>query len=129
MVRKKIFEISAQDIERGVTTWGPHLDDLKFFINGRELKLYGSQGQLRTAALSLKLSELEFLKHETGEYPVLLLDDVMSELDAERREQLLIFLKRKEIQTLITATEKKYFPARDFGKIFEVCAGTVKATE
>ena len=126
---KKIFEISVRDIERGVTTWGPHLDDLKFFINGRELKLYGSQGQLRTAALSLKLSELEFLKHATGEYPVLLLDDVMSELDAERREQLLIFLKRKEIQTLITATEKKYFPARNFGKIFEVCAGTVKVMD
>lgn len=126
---KKIFEISSQDIERGVTTWGPHLDDLKFFINGKELKLYGSQGQLRTAALSLKLSELEFLKHATGEYPVLLLDDVMSELDAERRERLLIFLKRKEIQTLITATEKKYFPARDFGKIFEVCAGILKAID
>ena len=102
---------------------GPHLDDLQFFINERELKLYGSQGQLRTAALSLKLSELKFLKMETGEYPILLLDDVMSELDADRREQLLKFLRQEKIQTLITATEKAYFPAEEFGKIFYVKAG------
>ena len=111
------------DIKRGSTSLGPHLDDLQFFINGRELKLYGSQGQLRTAALSLKLSELKFLKLETGEYPILLLDDVMSELDADRREQLLKFLRQEKIQTLITATEKAYFPAEEFGKIFYVKSG------
>ena len=80
---------------------------------------------MRTAALSLKLSELEFLKSARGEYPILLLDDVMSELDANRREQLLKLLKLKKIQTIITATEKKYFPAENFGKVFEVIAGKV----
>ena len=113
------------DIKRGSTSLGPHLDDLQFFINGRELKSYGSQGQLRTAALSLKLSELKFLKLETGEYPILLLDDVMSELDADRREQLLKFLRQEKIQTLITATEKAYFPPEEFGKIFYVKAGNL----
>ena len=71
----------------------------------------------------MKLSELQFLKQETGEYPILLLDDVMSELDAERREQLLKFLVREKIQTLITATEKAYFPVDNFGKIFKIHAG------
>ena len=114
-----------KDVQRGSTSFGAHLDDLKFFINGRELKLYGSQGQLRTAALALKLSELQFLKAETGEYPILLLDDVMSELDAERREMLLTFLRREKIQTLITATDRAYFPPQIVAKIFSVKAGRV----
>lgn len=114
-----------KDIQRGLTSFGAHLDDLKFFINGHELKVFGSQGQLRTAALALKLSELQFLKSETGEYPLLLLDDVMSELDSGRREMLLDFLSREKIQTLITATDRAYFPAKLSGKIFVVAAGRV----
>ncbi len=116
------------DIKRGSTSLGPHIDDLKFFVNGRELRLFGSQGQMRTVALALKLSELQFLKSETGEYPILLLDDVMSELDSERREQLLIFLRREKIQTLITATDAAYFPSLYFGKIFKVSAGEITET-
>jgi len=115
----------SKDIQSGSTGFGAHRDDLKFFINGRELKVYGSQGQLRTVALALKLSELQFLKAETGEYPLLLLDDVMSELDSGRREMLLNFLSREKIQTLITATDRAYFPAQLFGKIFTVAAGRV----
>ena len=112
-----------KDIRYGSTSIGAHLDDLKFHVNGRELKLFGSQGQMRTAALALKLSELEFLRAETNEYPLLLLDDVMSELDALRREQLLEFLSRERIQTLITATDRAYFPPRPFGKIFQIESG------
>lgn len=124
---KKVFrERKFSDIKRGSTSLGAHTDDLKFFLNDEELKIYGSQGQLRTAALALKLSELQFLKSETGEYPILLLDDVMSELDRERREQLLIFLRREKIQTLIAATEKTYFPEESFGKIFHVRAGQIE---
>ena len=111
------------DVRRGSTSFGAHLDDLKFFVNGRELKLFGSQGQLRTAALALKLSELQFLKSETGEYPILLLDDVMSELDSERREMLLEFLRHEKIQTLITATDRAYFPPQISAKIFSIEAG------
>lgn len=113
------------DVQRGATSLGPHLDDLQFFLNGRELRQYGSQGQIRTTTLALKLSELQLLKSAAGEYPVLLLDDVMSELDAERRAQLLTFLQRENIQTLITATEKSYFPAQPVGKIFEVEGGRI----
>ena len=119
LLRERRFK----DVQRGSTSFGPHLDDLKFFLNGKELKLFGSQGQLRTAALALKLSELQFLKSETGEYPLLLLDDVMSELDAVRRELLLEFLRQEKIQTLITATERAYFPPQSFGKFFLVKAG------
>ena len=117
------------DIKRGSTSFGPHLDDLNFFINGKELRLYGSQGQLRTTALALKLSEIQMLKNAVGEYPILLLDDVMSELDAERRKKLLEFLLSKKIQTLITATEKAYFPTQVFGKIFHIDNGTLKFEE
>ena len=99
----------AADIARGTTTVGPHLDDLKFMIDGRELRSFGSQGQQRTAVLALKLAELEFLNAETGTYPVLLLDDVMSELDSARRTQLLVFLERNRIQTFITAVGDTYF--------------------
>ena len=115
----------SDDIRNGSTSKGPHRDDLKFFVNGRELKIFGSQGQLRTVALALKLSELQFLKSETGEYPLLLLDDVMSELDAARREMLLEFLRREKIQTLITATDRAYFPSQSFGKFFFVESGRV----
>ncbi|MBQ7705824.1 MAG: DNA replication/repair protein RecF [Selenomonadaceae bacterium] len=117
------------DIARGSTSFGPHLDDLNFFINGKELRLYGSQGQLRTTALALKLSEIAMIKSAAGEYPVLLLDDVMSELDASRREKLLDFLLTQKIQTLITATERAYFPAQICGKIFQVENGAVHFEE
>ena len=90
------------------TSIGPHRDDLSLAVGGADLKKYGSQGQQRTAVLALKLSELEYMKSETGEYPVLLLDDVMSELDAGRRQALLDFV-RGRIQTFITTTEPLIF--------------------
>lgn len=96
------------DIYRMSTSVGPHRDDLAFAVGGADLKKYGSQGQQRTAVLALKLSELEYMKSETGEYPVLLLDDVMSELDAGRRQALLDFV-RGRIQTFITTTEPLIF--------------------
>ena len=113
------------DVQRGSTSIGPHLDDLQFFLNGHELRKYASQGQIRTTTLALKLSELQLLKEAAGEYPILLLDDVMSELDAERRAQLMAFLQREQIQTLITATEKSYFPEMPLGKIFNVEGGRI----
>lgn len=96
------------DIQRMSTSVGPHRDDLVFAVDGAELKRYGSQGQQRTAVLALKMSELEYIKSESGEYPVLLLDDVMSELDQKRRQGLLDFV-RSRIQTFITTTEPGMF--------------------
>lgn len=119
-------ETAAADIRRGSTSVGPHLDDLTLKVNGAELRAYGSQGQQRTGVLSLKLAELEFLREATGEYPVLLLDDVMSELDRGRREELLSFLQRENIQTFITATDAAYFPAAATAAVFTVENGRVQ---
>lgn len=122
---KKLRESVELDILRGSTSVGPHRDDLMLEVNGINLRSFGSQGQQRTGVLSLKLAELEFLRSETGEYPVLLLDDVMSELDWQRREQLLLFIQKEKIQTLITATDKRYFPSKPIGCYYEVEAGQV----
>lgn len=113
------------DIFKGSTSIGPHRDDIYFFINDIDLKSFGSQGQQRSAVLSLKLAELELLKNETGEYPVLLLDDVMSELDNNRRNSLLEFLQKKNIQTLITATDKSLFDDNGKNNFFIIDNGKV----
>jgi len=122
--RLKLVELRQNDIWRGSTSVGPHRDDLILSVNGINLRTFGSQGQQRTGVLALKLAELEFIKSETGEYPVLLLDDVMSELDASRREHLITFIQDR-IQTFITATEKKYFPNNEFGEFHQVVNGTI----
>lgn len=91
------------DLKKRTTGRGPHKDDLKLSANGIDIRSFGSQGQQRTAALSLKLSEIKLIKEETGESPVLLLDDVLSELDQERQNYLINSLS--DIQTFITTTE------------------------
>lgn len=121
--------LTDEEIYRGITGVGPHRDDLLVSVNGIDLKSFGSQGQQRTAVLSMKLSELEFIRSETGEYPVLLLDDVMSELDAGRRRQLLAFIEQEGIQTLITATDEAYFTGIPMGRYFRVANGMVSAME
>ena len=92
-----------KDLKLCQTTVGPHRDDMLFSIDGVDIRKYGSQGQQRTTALSLKLAEIHIIKEETGEDPVLLLDDVMSELDLERQEFLVRTLS--DIQLFITTTE------------------------
>lgn len=101
---RKLAEARKEDQRLFHTSVGPHRDDIVFEINGKNLARFGSQGQQRTAILSLKLSELEFIREETREYPVLLLDDVCSELDSERKKKLFNFLSGK-VQTLITSSE------------------------
>lgn len=91
------------ELMRGATLVGPHRDDLIFSINEHNVLIYGSQGQQRTTALSLKLAELELIHHYNGEYPILLLDDVLSELDQRRQTYLLKAIENK-VQTLLTTT-------------------------
>src|SRR3954469_4186304 len=108
------------DLERGFTGHGPHRDDLSFRREGRELRTYGSRGQQRLGLLSLLLAEREELAVERGSAPLLLLDDVMSELDATRRERLTTLL-RKDGQAVITTTEIEHVPggeSDDVEKIF-----------
>lgn len=126
---EKLGASRDMDILRGSTGIGPHHDDIVLEVNGINLRSFGSQGQQRTGVLALKLAELEFLRSETGEYPVLLLDDVMSELDAARRHELMEFIRRERIQTLITATDEAYLPRESIGVYYDVQRGNaVKRT-
>jgi len=104
----------TKDIKRGYTGIGPHVDDLTFRMNSMSLKNYASQGQQRTAVLATKLAEVNFLKEQTDEYPILLLDDVLSELDASRRKKLLEFVVNKNVTAFLTATDDSYIP-KDIG--------------
>ena len=123
---KMLCEGRARDIARAATGVGPHLDDLVLRVGGMSLRSYGSQGQQRTGALALKLAELFYLQENIGEAPILLLDDVMSELDADRRRALLDFIRHEHIQTFITATDAAYFPTERMGTYRYVEAGTVR---
>ena len=108
------------DIIKGFTTKGIHRDDFKVYINNKEIEIYGSQGQHRTAVLSLKLAELYVIYNEIGEYPILLLDDFMSELDESRRKSLIENIN--DTQVIITCTDKMELKS---GKIFYVESGKV----
>ena len=92
-----------RELDQGATVSGPHRDDLRFYINDKNVQTYGSQGQQRTTALSVKLAEIELMYEMTGEYPVLLLDDVLSELDDDRQTHLLKSIQDK-VQTFLTTT-------------------------
>ena len=119
-----------RELERGLTLIGPHRDDLHFFVNGYDIQTYGSQGQQRTTALSLKLAEIELVKQEVGEAPVLLLDDVLSELDDYRQSHLLNTIQG-EVQTFVTTTNIAGIDHETIRQadIFEVTAGEVTRNE
>ncbi|MHB8073462.1 DNA replication/repair protein RecF [Desulfosporosinus fructosivorans] len=93
-----------QEIDRQMVLVGPHRDDVQILLNDKPARLYASQGQQRSIVLCLKLAELELIRQEKEEYPILLLDDVLSELDRFRREYLMNFIESSRIQTLITMT-------------------------
>ncbi len=93
----------ASDIKRRITSFGPHRDDIELSVNGVDVRAFGSQGQQRTCALSMKLAEVDIMKNITGEYPLLLLDDVFSELDNSRRTWLLNYIGN--VQTFITCVD------------------------
>ena len=104
----RMIDQRSEDISRGVTTLGPHRDDLRFLENGIDLGIYGSRGQVRTAMLSLKMAEMTWMKEKTNFSPVLLLDEALAELDPSRREDLLARLTRDR-QTLLTTTDLDLF--------------------
>ena len=110
--------VRETDIRRQTTSVGVHRDDIAILIDGHEARLYGSQGQQRTAALSLRLSELTVMKNESGEWPLLMLDDVMSELDPARRRQLVTYLNG--VQTMITCTDPEDLAGAEIGAMFRV---------
>ena len=122
---RQLFMEGERDVVLGTTTVGPHRDDIQFFINGQEVKVYGSQGQKRTAALSLKMAEIEIVEKTIGEKPILLLDDVLSELDRNRQNYLLENIKG--IQTIITCTGLEEFVTNgiNINQTFEIVNGKI----
>jgi len=129
IIENKLKESREKDFQLKMTTIGPHRDDYYIMNNTINLGVYGSQGQQRTAALSLKLAELELLKEQENEYPVLLLDDVMSELDPERRFFLLKLITERSVQTFITniiLDELKELEVVNNLKIFKIKNGMIE---
>jgi DNA replication and repair protein RecF len=128
----RILEQRRRDeLRRQITLVGPHRDDLAFSINGTDARLYGSQGQQRTAVLALKLAELQYMYEELGEYPVLLLDDVASELDPHRRH-FLLHAVREGVQTFVSCTDLEDLMVRAWPSdhaLFRVESGHVTKVE
>jgi DNA replication and repair protein RecF len=106
--REALVALRREEISRGVTTIGPHRDELRFLSNGIDLSTYGSRGQIRTTMLSVKLAEVSWMHAKTGQWPVVLLDEVLAELDVDRREDLLNHVFQCE-QTLLTTTDLQLF--------------------
>lgn len=126
--RRQLAVVAADEARRGLTLIGPQRDDLGFYIDGLEARVYGSQGQQRTVALALKLAEFRLIEDYVGEAPVMLLDDVMSDLDDARRGHLLQWMRRR-CQTFLTCTNLRSFPKEVLAEAatFRVVAGTVKS--
>ena len=124
-MEESLFHNRDRDLRMKMTSSGPHRDDLMVAVNGIDIRKYGSQGQQRTAALSLKLSEIYLVEKIVHDKPVLLLDDVLSELDSSRQNYLLDSIS--DIQTLITCTGLDDFISHQFqiNKVFQVVQGTV----
>lgn len=125
-MHKELQQVREKEIVRGTTMIGPHRDDLRLISNGLDLHVFGSQGQQRTAALSLKLAEIELIYQEIGYYPILLLDDVLSELDDSRKTHLLEAI-RGRVQTFVTTTSLEGIgpDTRKRARIYQVRQGTI----
>ena len=119
-----LFAAREQDVRRLVTSVGAHRDDVQLLIEGRDVRAYGSQGQQRTAALAMRLAELGVMRDALGEWPMLMLDDVMSELDPTRRRQLVGRLQG--IQTFITCTDEEDLAGAQIGRAWRVENGELK---
>ena len=118
---------AAEERRRCTTVAGPHRDDVYFGLNGRSVRHFGSQGQQRSFVLALKMAEIEYLHRRFGSPPVLLLDDMTSELDRERNANLMEFLKKREMQVFITTTalENVPFEAGAQHRAFQIREGRI----
>ena len=125
--KDRLEEHREKEVEQRATLFGPHRDDFSVYINGFNIASYGSQGQQRTVVLSLKLSELELIKEKEGDYPIFFLDDVMSELDEDRRHFLLGLIVQKKVQTFITSINLDYFNSniKEKSRIFKIEEGKI----
>ncbi len=118
---KRLVELKERELKYRECVFGPHRDDIEFFINGSDLKYFGSQGQQKTAILVQKIAEVELMNDEIGEYPVLLLDDIMSELDTIRQDFVLNKIYKGQI--FITCTDSEKFKNINSGKFIRIDKG------
>lgn len=127
--RERVRQLQTKEIFQGVTLCGPHRDDLQFLINDTDAQYFGSRGQQRSAALSLRLAELRYMTNRTGEQPILLLDEAMAELDADRR-RLLLRLMEAHPQVLATTATIEAFPQefRERSTLLHVEPGAIDVT-
>lgn len=133
--KNALQETQPRDLGRQRTTVGPHRDDWRFWVNGRDLSSYGSRGQQRTAILALKLGEIQWMTSQTSDPPILLLDEVMAELDEQRRALLLAYIQQST-QAILTATDPSMFTASflqtattihvDQGRLKEIVVPTIR---
>lgn len=130
-IRKKLLikykENYKKELLQGMTLYGPHRDDFDFFIKEENLKLFGSQGQQRLSVICLKLSEIDIFKKKTNTSPILLLDDIFSEIDKTKKNKLIKFIN-KDIQTIITTTDLRGISKKilEEASIFKVVAGNIE---
>lgn len=126
--KEKLNKCYESELKFGISMIGPHKDDIEFYLNDFNLKNYGSQGQQRIAILTIKLAEIEILKNHNLETPILLLDDVFSELDEEKRNRLLKYIS-KDIQAIITTTDLSNIDEKIIkkSKLFEIENGKIKS--
>jgi DNA replication and repair protein RecF len=124
---EKLRATRGEEIARGMTLSGPHRDEVRFLASGLDLGTYGSRGQARTAVLALKLAEVDWMQARTGEWPILLLDEVLAELDVNRRQELLARLGAAE-QCVMTTTDLALFPEafREGATVWKVDAGRIE---
>ena len=120
---QKLEKSKDREIKEKACLIGPHREDLKFYLNEQSLKDFGSQGQMRTAVLAVKMAQAEIILQDFGEYPVLILDDILSELDATRRKYLLNEIRGKQV--IITGTDKANFGKRKDTKLMKVVNGKI----
>ena len=122
----KLSTIFERERAYGMTLVGPHRDDFSFFLDEKELSIYGSQGQIRAAILALKLAEVMIFKEKDGDYPILLLDDIFSELDVDKRNRLVKYIL-DDVQTIITTTDIELLDKSliDKAKVFVVENGKI----
>jgi len=125
--RRALSEVREEELRRQLTLVGPHRDDITLLVNGRDVRTYGSQGQQRTVALSMKLAEVELMRELVGESPVCLLDDVFSELDARRRGHI-FDITLDTCQTFLSTTDLELLPepARSHACVYRVALGQVE---
>ena len=125
-LQKLYHEHQSQEIKLGTTLYGPQRDDIRFLVNEQDVHRFGSQGQQRTTALAVKLAEIDLMNEQTGEYPLLLLDDVLSELDDDRQTHLLTAIQDK-VQTFLTTTSLSGVARQLINRptIFQIAHGTI----